>query len=336
MNNKIIYDYLTFTSKIADPWSIIDFLGFDITIFEILEGKGRYFYRDCMRYNNCVNIYYGGRNEGVCVELSGKGCRAFESLGNGDYDSVFDYIISNYDPDPEKRNANITRLDIAYDDFNNILDLYGYYVPSVQRGEYVSRCKRAGIKWDNIDGCTVYHGSERQSDFYLRMYDKLTEQLQVRHNEVDPSIKHWVRCEIQLKQECALGFIKLKGDIRKNYFDVLNNYLRYVIPSDNTTNKSMLPTSPEWLNFIETWESVSIFDKPGMSYNLMKLDNYITKQLAGPVSTLIDIIGVDKFLKYVDDGRKHKPLNPKYKELMNQHGSAADNIMAYLHERGLD
>lgn len=333
--NNVLYDYLTFTSKIDRPESVIDLLGFDLSIFEFLEGKGRYFYKDCMRYDNCVNIYYGGLNDGVCVEMSGKGCRAFETLGNGDYDKIFEYILDNYDDDPEKRQANITRLDVAYDDLSGILDLYGYFVPEVQKENFVSRCNRAGVHWDNLDGSTVYHGSERQSNVYIRIYDKLREQVNVRKNEVDENIKHWVRCELQLRKECALGFIKLQGDIRKNYFDTLNNYLRYIVPSDNETNKSMLSSSPQWLQFIETWETASIFSKPGMSYNLSKLDYFVTNQLSGAISTFVDLVGVDKFVQYISEGRKQHTLNPKYKELYKQHEKAADSIEAYLRERGL-
>lgn len=334
--NKVIYDWVTFTSKIDSPQSIIDFLGFDLSSFEVMEDKGRNHYKHRMQFTKYCNVYYGGNNPGVCVEMSGQGCRLFETYGNGDYNALFDFIVENYDDDGEKRQANITRLDVAYDDLSGVLDLYGYFVPEMQKSNYVCRSKRAGLILDTVKGCTVYHGSERQSNVYIRIYDKLKEQVEVQKNKVDDNLKHWVRCEMQLKHESALGFIKLKGDIRKNYFDVLNNYLRYIVPSNNTTNKSMIATSPEWLQFIETWETASVFAKPGMSYNLSKLDYFVTNQLSGAISTFVDLVGVDKFVQYIDEGRKqHRTLNPKYKELYKQHEKAADSIEAYLRERGL-
>ena len=50
---------------------------------------------------------------GVCVEMSGKGCRTFEEFGNGDYEWIFT-LVRQQQPDGEMK---ITRLDVAYDDF---------------------------------------------------------------------------------------------------------------------------------------------------------------------------------------------------------------------------
>ena len=333
MNNLVIYDYLTFTSKIDDVYSIIDFLGFKVDMFQILEGKGRYFYKNRLVYNNCINIYYDGLSEdmGVCVEMSGEGCREFEISGNGDYQKIFDMINENWDENAENRQANITRLDIAYDDFSGILDL-NYFVSAAQQKNFVCRSEDWNASIGN-KGCTVEHGNNRQSNVYIRIYDKLLEQTKVRKREIDPAITHWVRCEIQLRNECARGFIKLQGDdVRKKYFDVLNNYLRYVIPSEDS-NKRRLSCSPEWLLFIESWESVSIFDNPGSSYNLSRLDSYIFNQVGGAVSTMMDVMGVEKFIKELHERQKQKILNPKYREIKRQNNNA-DGIHEYLKEHG--
>jgi len=274
MNNRVIYDYVTFTVKDYDFSSIVDFLGFDVSIFRFLEGKGRYFYKNRFEFDKCINIYCDGINEdmGVCVEMSGDGCRAFETLGSGDYQSIFDLILEGWNEKPDNRRANITRLDVAYDDFNGVLDLK-YLLMATQNGYYTSRFKDWNVNTGS-KGSTVEHGAKRASSVYIRIYDKLLEQTLVRKKSIDTNITHWVRSEIQLRDDCARGFIKLDGDIRSSYFDVLNNYLRYVIPS-NDINKRRVPTSPEWLNFIETWESKSIFDKPGTNYNISKLDNLV-------------------------------------------------------------
>ncbi|MCH5194321.1 MAG: replication initiation factor domain-containing protein [Oscillospiraceae bacterium] len=334
MNNRVIYDYLTFTTKIHDAFSIIDFLGFDVDMFQVLEGKGRYFYKNRLVYNNCVNIYYDGQSDdmGVCVEMSGEGCRTFETSGNGDYQKIFDMINENWDENSEKRQANITRLDIAYDDFLGILDL-DYFVSSAQKKDFVSRSENWNASIGN-KGCTVEHGNNRQSNVYIRIYDKLTEQIVVRKREIDPAITHWVRCEIQLRNECARGFIKPSDDdIREKYFKVLNNYLRYVIHSDDS-NKRRLSCSPEWLRFIENWETISIFDKPGTIYNLSRLDSFVFNQVGGAVSTMMDVMGVDKFIFELHQRQKEKPLNPKYREIKRQSDNG-DQILEYLREHNL-
>lgn len=321
--NRVIYDWLTFTTKIHSLSDVISLLGLTDVHFENM--RGRYCYQDRINYGG-INIMYNGREDmGICVEMSGQGCRDFETYGNGDYKSIFDMIIDNWDKDPEKRQANISRLDVAYDDFIGLLDL-NYLMLAAQRGEYVSRCNDIEVIYSN-KGCSVCHGSRLQSNVYVRIYDKKMERKR-------DDIAHWVRCELKLKDDTARGFIKLSDDIRKNYFDVLNNYLRYVVPSDNVTNKSMLLTSPEWLQFIESWETVSIFDKPGTSYNLSNLDGYINNQLSGALTTYIDVVGVTSFLKNLSESRQGKKLNPKYQQIQKQFESSSDGILQYLKEHG--
>lgn len=320
--NRVLYDWLTFTTKIHSLSGVVSLLGFENVPFEQL--RGRYCYADRLCYDG-INIMYNGREDmGICVELSGQGCRNFETLGNGDYQQIFDLINENWNVDSDKREMNISRLDVAYDDFEKILDL-NYLMLAAQRGEYVSRCKDVEVIFSN-KGCSVCHGSRLQSNVYVRIYDKKMERGR-------DDLAHWVRCEMKFKDDTARGFISLGGDIRKNYFDVLNNYLRYVVPSDNVNNKSMLQTSPEWLRFIESWETVSIFDKPGTTYNLSKLDGYINNQLSGALVTYINIVGVDTFVQNINDARKGKALNPKYKELSKKYGDSADNILNFLADR---
>lgn len=329
--NRVLYDWLTFTTKIHSLPDVIDLLGLQKINFQ--QMRGRYCYQDRLNYDG-INIMYNGREEmGICVELSGQGCRDFETYGNGDYKGIFELISSNWNENSEKKDMSITRLDVAYDDYIGLLDL-NYLMSAVRKGEYVSRLKRAGVNWDNTDGCTVYHGSKHQSEFYIRIYDKLIEQTVIKKRDIDKSIKHWVRCEIQMRDDCARGFIKLSNDIRKNYFDVLNNYLRYVVPSDNSSNKRMVATSPEWLSFIESWESVSVFDKPGVNYNFSNLFGYVNNQLSGAIATYIDVLGVTQFMQNINRAQKEKPLNPKYERIRAQNESSSDGILNFLHERG--
>lgn len=320
--NKVIYDWLTFTTRIHSLTDVIELLGLIDIKFENM--RGRYCYQDRLNFGG-INIMYNGREDmGICVEFSGQGCRDFETYGNGDYQAIFDLINEHWDSDSEKREMNISRLDVAYDDFVGLLDL-NYLMIAAQKSEYVSRCKDIEVIYSN-KGCSVCHGSRLQSSVYIRIYDKKMERKR-------DDLEHWVRCEIKLKDDTARGFIKLSNDIRKNYFDVLNNYLRYVVPTDNTTNKRMLTTSPEWLRFIESWETVSIFDKPGAVYNISKLDGYINNQLSGALTTYIDVVGVTAFFKNLKESSEGKKLNPKYQQIQKQYEANSDGILEFLKER---
>ena len=66
--------------------------------------------------------------------MSGSGCRSWETYGSGDYDGVFSEILQNI----ETKGMNITRLDVAYDDFDGVLDLL-YLMQAAQHGDYASR-----------------------------------------------------------------------------------------------------------------------------------------------------------------------------------------------------
>lgn len=152
--NRVLYDWLTFTTKIHSLPDVIDMLGLQSVKFQ--QMKGRYCYQDRLNYDG-INIMYNGREEmGICVEFSGQGCRDFETYGNGDYEGIFDFIIQNWNKNPEKRDMNITHLDVAYDDFVGLLDL-NYLMFAAQKGEYVSRCKDIEVIYSN-KGCSVCHG----------------------------------------------------------------------------------------------------------------------------------------------------------------------------------
>lgn len=336
-NNQIIYDWLSFTTKIHSLSEVLDLLDFrpDTVRFK-QEEKGRYFYRKSLYYEG-IHIYYDGftvknGDQGICVEMSGKGLRNWEEYSSADYDKLFKLIIDNYSYDSDKCKMKLTRLDVAYDDFDGLLDL-PYIFTETLSNNFVSRlktqefnCKRQSKK--NI-GLTVAHGS-MQSNVYIRIYDKRLEQ------KAQQILKHWVRCEIQLRHENAMGFIMLKTPIEKSYFDVLNQYLRYIVPPSFDSNDRLACTAPFWLKFNRSAESKSIFNKPKNDYKIENLIGYVENQLSGAIDTYISIVGVENFLKNISSSRKGKPLNPKYKTLKEQSESNGNALLEYLKEHGLE
>lgn len=321
--NKIIYDWLTFITRIHSVEDIIAMLGLtDVTFLKLKKGMNGY--PQCIHFGG-ISICWGGSEEmGICCCMSGQGCRSFETYGNGDYRALFDLILENYSADSGKRMMNLTRLDVAYDDFSGLLDI-DVIARETAAQNYVSRFEKWSVMFGS-EGCSVGLGS-MHSDIYIRIYDKKAER---KRDDLD----HWVRCEIQLRKENAIGFAMLGGDICKNYFDVLNNYLRFVTPSATDSNKRRWRAADWWIKFLESYDSVSIFARPGVEYNIIKLDGYVFGQCAGAVKTMIDIIGVGKFLRQLRTAVNGRELNPKYKDLKNQMGTSSDGIIEYLRERG--
>ena len=104
--NLIIYDWLSFTSKLHDPLLIVDVLGLSHVPWETIKGARGY--QDRL-YFNCISIHFNGRDDmGVWCEMSGQGCRAFETLSSlqDGWETLFETIA--------QQKMNITRLDVAY------------------------------------------------------------------------------------------------------------------------------------------------------------------------------------------------------------------------------
>ena len=303
-DNKIIIDWFSFTTSISSVEGIIELLGLEEIPFQ--EIYGFYGFKNRLYFSG-VSIMYGGETHKdlVMVEMSGQGCRTFETLGNGDFASLFDFC--NYN----KSQCNITRLDIAYDDFKGLLSLDDIVKDTV-KGNFVSKTR----KWEVIqssDGACVVHGT-RKGSVLIRIYDKAAER-----NRED-EISHWVRCELQLRQERAAEFVRLLVEenemIDNLYFTVLNHYLRYVKPTDTDTNKWRFPLADHWADFYNSTEADprSIYVKPGMDYNKEKLRHVYGHNFGGGIYTYIQLYGVNTLLEDVEQARYR--LNPKYKLLL--------------------
>lgn len=301
--NVILYDWVSFTSKHHSPDQLIDMLG--LSYVPWTETKGARGYRD-RKYFNCISIHYNGRDDmGVWVEMSGQGCRAFESLSQVGWDNLFKFIHEN--------DLNMTRLDVAYDDHTGILPLETI-AEDTRKRRFISRSDKYEVHYSGDtsgpdEGLTVQIGSP-QSKVLFRIYDKAIER---GHSHAD---MHWVRCEMQLRDDRALQFTKIPKPIGEAYAGVLLNYLRYVVPSDDT-NRSRWEMTDYWYALVGNAEKISIYTAPGMEYNEEKCKNYVVNQAGNAIDACIQMYGSDEFLKMIEE-RQTMP-NPKYEMLIKRH-----------------
>lgn len=294
--NIILFDWLSFTTKLHDVAYIKNLLGLSSVKFETLTGVRGYAKRE---YFNSISIHYGN-NDHIWIEMSGQGCRAFETFGNGDYEKIFDYIITNFEY------CNLTRLDIAYDEFTGLLNL-NKLCNDVRNQEYISKSNYWSVI-ESSKGQCIEIGSP-QSLVRIRIYDKARERGFVN--------QHWIRTELQLRDERAYGFINLfdVSTFGTLFCSVLKNYLRFIIPDKNQSNISRLKTKKYWEKFLGQVEPISIYFKPGFEYNIENLEHYVFNQAGGAIYTAIEIMGEDEFLKVLEC-RKPESLNPKYERLL--------------------
>ncbi len=322
-SNKILIDWLSITSKRLSAKEMVELLGLESAPWE--DGKGYHGYKSRLWYD-CISIHYDGTADmGVWLEMSGQGCRAYESysskkdLYNTDmYAPLFRFVLDN----PEE--CNITRLDVAFDEFSGLLDGRRVFDDTVNQ-KYKSKAE-AWSATTSSDGLSMNIGSPR-SKVLIRIYDKRAERLAKitdadQRKRIEEDIPHWMRVELQLRDDRALEFVKTMAGCGKCssspmsigavYTGVLANYLDYGygVPARNNADKLVWHTFPYWQDVIAGAEAISIYSQPGTEYNLSRLENYVCNMAGNAVDALLKIKGMDGFLEKLKD--RHIKPNPKY------------------------
>ena len=192
---NVSIDYLTI--RVRGYNSIIEVLHSVLQLrLEIFQKRnGQYGYNRALRYGNISLLYDGTEEMGFCVQLSGRGCEEYCELQNNP-NAVFDLL------ERLNKDAVVTRLDIAIDDFIGILDLavISNLSPECVRTKLESSTdiRKRKIKNKKDIGHTLYFGSS-QSDYCIRFYDKAAQ----RETE-----GHWIRVEQQIRHELANAVAK--------------------------------------------------------------------------------------------------------------------------------
>lgn len=316
MENKILIDWLTLTSKTLDVDDFKKLLGLDNASW--LHMKGYYGYKS-REYYESISIHYDGTKDmGVCLEMSGQGCRAFESLGHGDFEIFFSKIL-------EEKDLRVTRLDIAFDDNTGILDI-NQIVSDTDELKCVVTPFRSWCTTCSNKGKSVDIGS-KASAVLIRIYDKAAER-------GFKDERHWVRVEMQLRDNRALEFLKLPMTIGESYFNVLCNYLCYVTPSESDTNKSRWELRDYWANLLEDAYKISIYSKPGMEYNLENVNNFVFHNAKNAIDCAIKCYGLDNFLEKL--AKSPVRQNPKYTSLIEKYQKHQDAFEELIDQAIID
>jgi phage replication initiation protein len=297
--SRFLYDALSFTSKNPshDLGFVIDLLGLHSVSFTHIHGAKGYEERD---YFDGININYGSDDPDkfLWVELSGQGCRAFETYGNGDYETLFDWILNT-------DGVQITRLDIAFDDREGLLQLSNV-VDGLRNYDYVSPFKKWEVSDDSDGGCTIYIGSKK-SDFFFRIYDKAIER-----GYLDRSCGPWVRIEAQLRHDRADAWL-IGGHTPFDLIGLLSGYIRFIDPDRTDTNKRRAQNAPWWNDFVATATKIKLFSKPGVEYNIDNLTRFVFGMSGPSIYCAVETLGLVRFLSRLRDEAEERALNnPKF------------------------
>ena len=319
--NRIIIDWVSFTTCRHNVSDLIHLLGLEDLPFEVVNGAHGYQYR---QYFCGISFHFSedptAQNGFIWLEMSGQGCRCFESYGTGDYETLFN--LSRQYPDE----CRVKRLDVAFDDRENVLDL-DVICTATREHNYVSRTQNYEVIYSN-KGNTVNFGSCK-SNILVRFYDKAKER-----GYMDPEL-HWVRCELQLRDVNSQGFVnKLKDEsLQDLYIGVLKNYLSFRVPNEFDSNKRRWDVADWWERFLFGAVATSIYDKPGVEYNLAACERYVMTQPVGSIKTLIQIYGAAAFVRMIYECPT--PKNPKYRQLVAayQQGETEESMIKQMNKR---
>ena len=297
--NMVLFDWLTFTSHCDSPESIMDLLGLTDVPWQVMD-KGRNGYRQRWFYDNISILFDGAEGMGVCVDMTGSGCRAFETYSSTSWEDLFYTIYNSLD-------YNITRLDMAFDDHTGLLDI-AVLQDDTDEHNYVSRSRTWMVQYGSA-GTTIYHGSPK-SNMYIRIYDKAAER--------NLEGVHWIRVEMQMRDEIATGFVKGLQDnpVGVQFRGVLHNYLRYVVPQADT-NMSRWPLTTYWANLLEDVQRIQCWSCPGVDYDEWRLSNYIINQTGNALDCYLYIFGPDDLIKQL--GARSIRKSPKYERLKQKY-----------------
>lgn len=351
MDNCILVDWLTFSSLVETKDSVIALLG--LSHCHWTAGKASSLHYAHVVKVEGITVHYTESsdiliengfgdlekskkyNPGICVEMSGGGCRFFESYSDKDFNLIFRVLAYG----AKKGNYNVTRLDLAYDDFSGFIDInvmrdltekdyYTCVMPSVSITK--SREKKDSDLW----GLNIQHG-KRESKVSFRIYDKRIERKQY-------DLEHWIRFEMQLRKEAALGFIQKlfldenTPDIGLHFVGVIRRYLEYKCPG-NDSNIARWKPAPWWLRFVGDVEKFSCIARKDLEYNKQRMDRYAYKQNHNHTLAEIEMDGLGAYLLSVHGYQDSIP--DKYKVVASA-AANSDEILRRLgevkEESGLD
>lgn len=308
-------DWVSITFLLAKSWQeIAAILAIDSAYFDVSE-KGLNGYRMSASFGR-IQIFFEGHSEnmGVWLNMSGQACRDFESTfkdSGYSWREFFKFVLG-FD-------VNITRLDIAIDDFKGVFNLK-QIESCIKKGSVVSLFKTARnfeehlLSDGSTNGQTIYFG---KSEVMVRFYDKYKERLNKGYS-LNADVDFWVRTELQLRGERALVAVETIVEKEYEFGDfvcgVLNKYLCFKVANSTDINKRRWKTQRWWLKFLNGVSKISL-GKEAPDKTILRSKDWVDSQVVPTIATLYEAFGDDNlFLDYILKTGRAK-MSDKQKEM---------------------
>ena len=295
MKCEVLIDWLTFSVKREDPSEVIrEYLGLDPALFQD-TGYSLLGYNKVLRFSDICVCYEPRENKhfqnmGVCVSMSGNGCRTFETMSKlgakdkqGTQSVAFPALFRLLTAD---ETANVSRIDIACDDREGYLDMYEI-IDRTRSNKINSRLLRRTINFSlngkDKAGATVYIGAS-SSDFRVRIYDKALEQ------GVEG---HWVRVELVMRGKNASAFgaqLTNSESVGKLAAQVVNDKFSFIDRDDS--NITRCTVCEWWQNFVDELDKVRLVSRDVIQHGVERIRNWIENQVGPSLYVLMKTMGI--------------------------------------------
>ena len=304
MKCQALIDWLTFSVKTEkDPAAvIIEYLGMDPDLFQE-AGSCLPGYQSAMRFSDIIVCYDPRENEhfkdmGVCVSMSGNGCRAFETMTGltVEEDTEISPLFSLCQLLASDADVNISRIDIACDDREGYLCMDDI-VRKVEANEVNSRMAKRSVvvsfNGTQRNGSTVYIGAE-SSDFRVRIYDKALEQ---------GTEDHWIRVELVMRHENANAFVEnlvISESVGKLAAKVINDKLSFIDRDDS--NITRCTVCDWWTRFVDELEAVRLVAREIVQHPVEHIRDWIRNQVAPSLAIIVETLGLPALSAIYENG----------------------------------
>lgn len=295
LNLEVKFDYVRVRIPTNDSKKVVEeVLGMDFRSFYFAEtrlyGYIEMYQKGMIRVLNSKK----GDDRGVLIELSGQGCRNFESVLDARNDSWHAFFSRC-----QSFNGVVRRVDIAIDDFEEIFSLHEMAV-KLSRGEFDSKFRSWRYQEekrliDNLSsGLSIYLGSP-QSLMYFCFYQKnyeIAKKQKIALEEIE--VKN--RYEIRLRDQKAVSFIEkylARNDFSELTLGILSNQLIMLEKPKGEDDRVWKP----WAEFIRGVEKVKLTISPEKPNYNRKL-SYLKTQPARTmkiVKIVDEILGLNRF-----------------------------------------
>ena len=313
----VLVDNLSFRARSISKDFLIKILGLEKLCDVWQEGsKIANNYNRSIHYGGIVIGYDGVAGFSCYVSMSGQGCRTWEDMTTlepgerGKWMTLFEYLVQ--EPD----NYHFSRIDLAYDDYTNALNLERIDMHR-RKKRYVTKTQRFDV---NMGTAEIAYIGSNQSDTMLRIYNKKLERGYAPEDNFD--YEHWYRAELQMRDEVATACVDALvtyDDILQVFFGKLYDFIRFTTkPNNDSKHANRLNVSPWWRKFCQNYPRLKFFYEPGSEYNLSKLEKFCRVGAGSSIKTMIYAKGWSERDLYRFFTKDDIMLRPDQKELIRQ------------------